>query len=72
MTAYDPLHDTAKQSRIIPGPLETELSLARKLLDSIAAWNIHDHNTMVRAAASLDYRLRALLAAVETERGESR
>ncbi|MGJ5897985.1 hypothetical protein ACSCBZ_39465 [Streptomyces niveiscabiei] len=72
MTTYDPLHGVIPQHTVIPGPLNAELRLARELLESVAAWNIHDHNTMVRAAAGLDHRLRALVAAVEAERGESR
>ncbi|MFM9612477.1 hypothetical protein DF268_38810 [Streptomyces sp. V2] len=72
MTAYDLLHGTIPQHTVIPGPLDTELRLARELLDSVAAWNIHDHDTMTRAAAGLNHRLRALVAAVEAERGEGR
>jgi hypothetical protein len=49
--------------------LDGELRLARALLDELASANIHDHHEMVKAAVSLDCRLRSLLAALDTERG---
>lgn len=71
MTAYNPLHgpDDAEPFACL---LDGELKLAREALDRHATDNIHDHNAMVRAAVELDYRLRALAAAVNAERGETR
>jgi hypothetical protein len=72
MNAYTPLNDPGQDGPTFPASVDGELRLARKLLDDIAATNIHDHQAMVRAAAGLDYRLRALVAALTAERGESR
>lgn len=69
MTAYDPLHDTAD-----PAPVSTtvgiELRISRAFLAEIATANIHDHTAMVKAATGLNYRLRALVTALDAERGE--
>lgn len=70
-TSYTPLHGPDEEPPF-PGPVESELKLAQKRLAEVAAANIHDHTEMVKAAAGLDYRLRALVAAVTAERGEAK
>lgn len=70
MSSYDPLHDPDSEVPVVPASVEGELRLARELLDDLAALNIHDHRAMVKAASSLDYRLRSLVAAVTAERGD--
>jgi hypothetical protein len=49
--------------------LAVELRLAREYLAEVAAANIHDPQAMVKAAAGLDHRLRALIAALDAEGG---
>ncbi|MEH0543281.1 hypothetical protein QA802_09405 [Streptomyces sp. B21-105] len=68
MNSYRPLHDPAGVDPT-PASLAIELRLAREYVEQVAAADIHDHNDMVKAASGLDYRLRALLAAVDAERG---
>ncbi|MFC4500646.1 MULTISPECIES: hypothetical protein [Streptomyces] len=70
MTSYDPLYDPATDGPSFVGPVDSELRSARRLLDETASANIHDHTAMVKAAVSLDYRLRSIVAALDTERGE--
>lgn len=70
MAFYDPLHRPGDEPSA-PATVEVELRLAREYLAEIAGTNIHDHTAMVKAATSLDYRLRSLVAAVEAEQGES-
>jgi hypothetical protein len=67
---YDPLHGPDEEPPL-PAPLDVEVRLAREYLDKAAAANIHDHQEMVKASAGLNYRLRALIAALDAERGES-
>ncbi|MEU1141832.1 hypothetical protein ABZ392_33990 [Streptomyces sp. NPDC005885] len=50
--------------------VEVELAVTRRILDETAPLNIHRHMDMLRAAVSLDCRLRALVAALDAERGE--
>ncbi|WP_371670009.1 hypothetical protein OG985_21640 [Streptomyces sp. NBC_00289] len=67
--AYDPLHgphDTTPP----PESLAVEIAVSRRILDETASLNIHDRSDMLRAAVALDCRVRALLAALEAERGE--
>ncbi|MFD4259976.1 hypothetical protein ACFWR9_20745 [Streptomyces sp. NPDC058534] len=70
-TAYDPLYD---ESRAPAGPfdLDVEVAVTRQILDETAGLNIHSDVDMMKAAFSLNARLRCLLAAVEAERGEKR
>lgn len=65
--SYTPLRDP-EAAPVIPGPLDSELWLARTFLDEVASVNVHSNADMIQAAAGLDYRLRALIAALEAER----
>lgn len=67
---YTPLNDPEKDGTPFAASLDIELKLSREYLDEAAGANIHEHTAMVKAAAGLDYRLRALVAAVTAERGE--
>lgn len=67
MTAYDPLHGPDEVPST-PADLDVELRVTRGYLAEVATANIHDHTAMVKVATGLDYRLRALVAAVEAER----
>ena len=71
MNAYDPLY-SPDDGQVYPASVDGELRLAREYLDQAATADIHDHTAMVKTAASLDFRLRALVAALDAERGESR
>ncbi|MET8409681.1 hypothetical protein ABZV34_16565 [Streptomyces sp. NPDC005195] len=51
-------------------PLDLEIGITRHVLEEIAACNIHSHDDMLHAAVTLDCRVRALLAALDAERGE--
>ncbi|MFM9790135.1 hypothetical protein [Streptomyces turgidiscabies] len=66
-TSYNPLRDQVAQAQVIPGPLSVEMRLASEYLDRAADANIHDRDAMLRAATGLEYRLRALLAALGAE-----
>lgn len=68
MTAFDPLH---RPGDVTPAPaaLDVEIAATRRVLDETAGLNIHDDEQMLRAAVALNYRVRALLAAIEAERG---
>lgn len=68
MNSYHPLRDPAGVDPT-PMSLAIELQLAREYVERVAAADIHDHTEMVKAASGLDYRLRALLAAMDAERG---
>lgn len=70
-TSYDPLHDPDGET-LSPAALDVELKLARQVLAETATANIHDGMAMLKAATGLNYRLRALVAAVQAERGECR
>ncbi|MFI6249016.1 hypothetical protein [Streptomyces sp. NPDC051016] len=72
MKGYDPLYDPAKDPGVPVLSADGQRRLARGLLDELAALNIHDHSQMVRAAASLDFRMRCLLASLDAELGEIR
>lgn len=69
MTAYDPLHGP---DDVTPPPasLDVEIAVTRRVLDETAGLNIHDGVDMLKAAVALNARVRALLAAVQAERGE--
>ncbi|MFF7310536.1 hypothetical protein [Streptomyces sp. NPDC008137] len=71
MSTYDPLHEPGK-SPSGPFDLDVELAVTRQILDETAGLNIHDAVDMLKAAFSLNARLRCLLAAIESERGERR
>lgn len=67
--SYTPLHDPEKDVRPIPFSVDRELQLARKTLDEKATANIHSRDEMIMAAAGLEMRLRALVAALDKEAG---
>ncbi|MGW3846868.1 hypothetical protein [Streptomyces fagopyri] len=50
-------------------PLDLEIGVTRRVLEEIAACNIHSHDEMLHAAVTLDCRVRALLASLDAERG---
>ena len=64
---YTPLR-APEAAPATPGPLDSELWLARNFLDEVAEANVHNPADMIKAAAGLDYRLRALLVALDAER----
>ena len=66
---YNPLHGP-DDVQPYPASVDGELRLARALVAELATANIHDHTAMMKAAVSLDFRLRSLIAALDTERGE--
>lgn len=61
---YTPLR-APEAAPVVPEPLDSELWLARTFLDEVATANVHSNADMIQAAAGLDYRLRALLAALD-------
>ncbi|WP_406462989.1 hypothetical protein OHB07_16240 [Streptomyces sp. NBC_00111] len=67
--SYTALYDPEKDARPIPFSVDRELGLARKVLEEKAPANIHDRDEMIRAAAGLEMRLRALVAALDREAG---
>ncbi|MFM9589855.1 hypothetical protein ACKI1J_14970 [Streptomyces scabiei] len=71
MSSYDPLREPDAETPL-PASVDGELRLAREYVASVASANIHDHKAMVKAAVGLDHRLRGLIAALDTERGETR
>lgn len=66
--SYSPLHDPDGVDPM-PASLADALQLAREYVDQVAAADIHDHTAMVKAASGLNYRIRALIAAVDAELG---
>ncbi len=71
MSSYDPLREPDAGTPL-PTSVDVELRLAREYADKVARTNIHDRTAMLKAAVGLDYRLRALIAALDAERGETR
>jgi hypothetical protein len=69
--SYTPLYGP-DDSEPFPLKVATELRLSREYLEQAASANIHDRDAMIKTAAGLDYRLRALVAALDAERGEDR
>lgn len=70
MTTHTPL-DGPEDFAVRPASVDAELRLARHYLGEIASANIHDHTEMITAATGLHYRLHALVAAIDAERGEA-
>ncbi|MFD9515924.1 hypothetical protein [Streptomyces sp. NPDC059979] len=62
-----PLHDPERDSQGWTPPLDVALRSARDTLAQTAATDIHDHHELIKAAASLDYVLRDLVAALDAE-----
>lgn len=52
-------------------PLDIALRLAREDLAAQQGANIHDREAMIRAAVTLEVRLRLLLDALDADRGET-
>lgn len=68
--AHTPLHDPARDSRDWTPSLDLARDVARDALTNHEGANIHDHTAMLRAATSLEFVLRDLLAALDKEAGE--
>lgn len=67
--AFDPLYDPERDAHDFVPPLDMARTLARQALAKHEGANIHDDNAMLRAASSLQYVLRDLLAALDAEAG---
>lgn len=61
-----PLYEPHPSDAYVP-PLSSALRLAREDLAVQQGANIHDHQAMVRAAVTLEIRLRGLLAALDAD-----
>jgi hypothetical protein len=68
---YEPLHEPSS-TFLPPASLAVEIAVTRRILDETAPLNIHDHGDMLKAAVSLDCRVRALLALLDAEGGVTR
>jgi hypothetical protein len=68
-TSYTPLHDPERDGHPIVPPLDKAIDRARKVLDEKAKANIHDRDAMIGAAVGLDFALRDLLAALDSQHG---
>jgi hypothetical protein len=68
MAAFDALHAAGSKPPVVAS-LDVEIAVTRRILDETAGLNIHSDDDMRSAAFALNTRLRALLAAVEAERG---
>lgn len=68
---YTPLFDPDTETALPPLPVDRELKIARELLAEVAGRNIHSKDDMIVAATLLEGRMRALVAALTAERGES-
>ena len=71
MSAYAPLFDPDRPDPDVYS-LEIEILTTRQILDETASLNIYSDRDMLQAAVALNARARALLAAIEAERGERR
>ncbi len=67
MSSYTPLHDPERDERTWVPPLDQAIARARTVLDEKAQANIHDRDAMLRAATGLEFVLRDLLNALDTE-----
>ncbi|MFJ6810631.1 hypothetical protein ACIQRK_32285 [Streptomyces anulatus] len=65
---HSPLYDPADDLPWAPS-LDVALDQARRVLAEKANANIHDRDEMIRAAVSLEIRLRQLVAALDEEAG---
>ena len=68
-TPYEPLREPG-HTPPPPASLDIELATTRRILAETAPLNMHSHDDMTRAAVALDCRVRALLAVLDTCRGE--
>jgi hypothetical protein len=71
MDAFDALHSAGDEPPAFAS-LAVEIAVTRRILDETASLNIHSDDDMRSAAFALNTRLRALLAAIEAERGGAR
>jgi hypothetical protein len=69
--SYTPLYGP-DDCEPFPLTVAAELRLSREYLEQAAAANIHDRDAMIKTAVGLEYRLRALVAALDAKRGERR
>lgn len=69
--SYTPLREPGYTPEVILS-VDDELAITRKVLEETAPLNIHSDTNMLRAAVALDCRVRALVAALDAERGERR
>ncbi|MFH9957331.1 hypothetical protein ACH4OX_24400 [Streptomyces roseolus] len=67
----DPLYDAARDGEPVLLSVDTARRIAREDLDDCAKADAHSLGAMVRAAATLHYRLRSLLAALNAEEGRT-
>ncbi|WP_060179543.1 hypothetical protein [Streptomyces sp. IMTB 1903] len=68
-TEHSPLHDPQNDHGQWVPRLDMAIELARESLAEQQAANIYDDRAMLRAAATLEIRLRQLLAALDAEAG---
>ncbi|MFG3048117.1 hypothetical protein ACGFZR_24695 [Streptomyces sp. NPDC048241] len=69
MSDYEPLREPG-YTPPVPLSVDAELAVTRRIIEEVASLNIHSHLDMVKAATALDCRVRALVAALDAERGE--
>ncbi|MET8693611.1 hypothetical protein ABZV65_13830 [Streptomyces bauhiniae] len=69
--SYDALREPGYTPEVIL-PVDSELAITRRVLEETAPLNIHSRDDMLQAAVALDCRVRALVAALDAERGERR
>lgn len=67
----DPLYDAARDGEPALLTVDAARRLAREDLDDCARADAHSLGAMIRAAVTLHYRLRALLAALDAEEGRT-
>ena len=68
-TPYTPLYDPATDTAPWATTVDRALTSARRVLDEKATANVHDRDEMIRAAVSLEYALRKLVASLDKEAG---
>ncbi|MFJ3537034.1 hypothetical protein ACIPQA_16375 [Streptomyces sp. NPDC090109] len=61
------LHDPTSYTNSIVLDVDSARSLAREDLDHVADADINDHGAMIRAAVTLEMRLRSLLTALDAQ-----
>ncbi|MFJ1695744.1 hypothetical protein ACIOHC_11420 [Streptomyces sp. NPDC088252] len=67
-TNHTPLYDSDRYFYWVP-PLDSAVDLAREALADVTDANIHDAQSVIRAAVILEIRLRGLVAALDKEGG---
>jgi len=70
VTAYHPLFPDGEVESAFVSVDSTRI-VARQILGEYAATNIHDHTATLQAATAFGTILRALLDALDAERGET-